>query len=234
MRSRRLASYMEQLERRLREARQVGNDSTFSFAKDAVASVERDRVPDTEVSAAPSSRPRGPDVSWQEGGPTGMSRAILDKLLDAYPEGMTARQLMASLRDRDDPLWTVTGTSVNRRLYGRLKEWLRKEGQTPPRWFLRSAAGEDEPEVPRGSQEPAGSESARDRAESDRRPSREFGRPLRVEVSDDQASAEQGTSEERYEICDVCVLQKPAETMIRVGGENICERCYREMKASSP
>lgn len=97
---------------------------------------------------AVKSGPPLPVSEWREASLGEMSQAILQVLQTAYPEKLSASEIVEQLEGRDF-LGTEIGKSlVNSKLYGRLHEWLEKEGRTPPYWSLKRAEEESGEEHP--------------------------------------------------------------------------------------
>lgn len=87
-----------------------------------------------------------------EGGVTPLDRAILEVLVEAFPERLDAQEILEHVRTRLDGDERPAKSDVNRSLYRSVRAVLDMCGEKPPRWCLKSSVmsyretGEREPD----------------------------------------------------------------------------------------
>lgn len=177
-----------------------------------------------------------PVLEWQDKSLSYLSREVIEALHNLYPTATTIEGLVGRLRRKGFPNRFADAGRVTEKLKGPLFRWTRSGGENPSYWALKPAAGEQDEDgasdsrfTPRDGlrQSEVGSNVAGEESGS--------GLDSRSSTggsSDDSHSGRVsgGGSGAEYELCDVCMTEKPSDAILPLRGRSVCEKCFNEMR----
>lgn len=176
--------------------------------------------------------PQEPTTEWKGQDLSALQRGIMKALHEASPASRTARGIADSLSGGAELIGTTDKSAVNSKLYGRLSEWLEKEGKTPPHWSLRPgepsgrATSGELVRAPEGSGESGARDGGVDRY-------RALGREILSGESQEDSAPDADERESggaaSYELCSVCVTEHPEEQVRAFRDQMICRSCWEEL-----